>query len=80
MVADINDKASMLKLASSTKVLLSTAGPYIQLGTPIIRACVQAKTHYADINGINTAYISCFGLLHVQQLGRQFSFCVNTMW
>lgn len=51
LVADINDKDSIVKLASSTKVLLSTAGPYIHLGTPLIRACLKAKTHYADING-----------------------------
>lgn len=51
LTADISDSASMLKLTSKTRVLLSTAGPYSQLGTPVLWACLETKTQYADING-----------------------------
>lgn len=78
LVADLNDKDSMFKLASSTKVLLSTAGPYSQLGTPVIRACIQAKTHYADINGEHSGIgydctsLSCFIYLFCWQTTNAF--------
>lgn len=50
LIGDIGQPATMEKVAASTNVLLSTAGPYIHVGTPVVRACIAAGTHYADIN------------------------------
>lgn len=51
IVADIADSASILSMVSSTTVLLSTAGPFAKIGTPVVQACVEAGTHYCDITG-----------------------------
>lgn len=57
MTADISDMDSIVSLAKQTKVLLSTAGPYAKLGKPIVEACLRAKTHYADINGVYSNFL-----------------------
>lgn len=49
--ADISDEESLREMASSTKVVLSTAGPFIKIGTPIVKACVDCGTNYCDITG-----------------------------
>lgn len=41
-------------MVSSTRVLISTAGPYNQCGTPLVDACVRLQTHYCDISGENS--------------------------
>jgi short subunit dehydrogenase-like uncharacterized protein len=39
------------EVASQTKVILTTAGPYAKIGTPVIDACVRHGTNYCDITG-----------------------------
>ena len=51
VVADAHDPASLATLASSTRVVASTVGPYARHGTPLVAACVDAGTHYADLTG-----------------------------
>ncbi len=51
VVADAHDKAALDKLAKSTKVVLSTAGPFALYGTDLVEACVNNGTHYVDITG-----------------------------
>lgn len=46
-----NDKESLRAAFARTKVVLCVAGPFLKLGTDIIEACVEAKTHYIDITG-----------------------------
>ena len=49
--ADSHDQAGMDALASSTKVICTTVGPYASYGTPLIAASVKAGTHYCDLTG-----------------------------
>ena len=49
--ADVNDSASMRRLAESTKVLITTVGPYINYGEPVVAACAAAGTDYVDLTG-----------------------------
>ena len=51
MLGDAEDSASLLRVAQTAKVLLSSAGPYLENGTAVVEACIEAGTHYADING-----------------------------
>jgi short subunit dehydrogenase-like uncharacterized protein len=51
LVGNVDDKASLVSIAQQTKVLISTAGPFAQVGTPIVDACVTAGTNYCDITG-----------------------------
>lgn len=49
--ADVGDRASLDRLAASTRVLLTTVGPYARYGEPVVRACVEQGTDYVDITG-----------------------------
>jgi short subunit dehydrogenase-like uncharacterized protein len=49
--ADVGDRASLDRLAASTRVLLTTVGPYARYGEAVVRACVEQGTDYVDITG-----------------------------
>jgi short subunit dehydrogenase-like uncharacterized protein len=49
--ADINDAASIARMAESTKVVITTVGPYINYGEPLVAACAAAGTDYVDLTG-----------------------------
>jgi short subunit dehydrogenase-like uncharacterized protein len=49
--ADVGDAEGLRRLAQSTKVVLTTVGPYIHFGEPLVAACAEAGTHYADLTG-----------------------------
>lgn len=48
---DVTDPDSLTRMASSTRVLATTVGPYARLGLDVARACAEHGTHYADITG-----------------------------
>src|SRR5918997_1515444 len=49
--ADTDDPASVTRMAESTRVLVTTVGPYARYGMPVVEACARAGTHYADLTG-----------------------------
>lgn len=51
VVADSADPASLADLAQRSRVVLSTVGPYQLYGSPLVAACGEAGTHYADLCG-----------------------------
>lgn len=51
MVADAGQLATLTAVAQRSKVVISTVGPYVHYGEPLVRACVQAGTHYCDLTG-----------------------------
>ncbi len=51
IVADSFDKIALQKLASQTRVVLTTVGPYALFGSDLVEACVNAGTHYCDLAG-----------------------------
>ncbi|MCC6926805.1 saccharopine dehydrogenase NADP-binding domain-containing protein [Novosphingobium sp.] len=51
LVANSDDPASMQALAESTRVVVTTVGPYQLYGEPLLAACVAAGTDYADLCG-----------------------------
>ncbi|MFN5903661.1 MAG: saccharopine dehydrogenase family protein, partial [Novosphingobium sp.] len=51
VVANSDDPASMKALAESARVILTTVGPYQLYGEPLLKACVEAGTDYADLCG-----------------------------
>lgn len=51
ILADVEEEPSIRKMAESSKVLVSTVGPYLQYGEPVVKACVIYGTHYLDITG-----------------------------
>ena len=51
VLADVGDPEVVEAMARSTRVLLSTAGPFAIHGDPVVDACAAASTHYADLTG-----------------------------
>ena len=51
VVADANDLASIKAMVESTRVLLTTVGPYQLYGSDVVAACAQAGTDYVDLCG-----------------------------
>jgi len=51
ITADIADEASLLAMAASARVLITTVGPYLRYGEGALRACIEAGTHYVDLTG-----------------------------
>lgn len=51
IAADAENPASLANMASRTKVVLSTVGPYQLYGDALVAACVKAGTAYADLCG-----------------------------
>jgi short subunit dehydrogenase-like uncharacterized protein len=51
VVADAADEASLRRLCASTRVVVSTVGPYALYGEPLVKACVESGTDYCDLSG-----------------------------
>lgn len=49
--ADAADADSLRALAESARVVITTVGPYIRYGEPLVAACADAGTDYADLTG-----------------------------
>ena len=49
--ADVGDPASLRRVAESARVVISTVGPYIHYGEPLVAACAAAGTDYVDLTG-----------------------------
>ena len=69
IVADIDDPASVRAMAESTKVLITTVGPYINYGEPVVAACAAAGTHYVDLTG-EPEFVDLMWLRHHEQAQR----------
>jgi short subunit dehydrogenase-like uncharacterized protein len=50
-IVDALDHDSCARIASRTKVVCTTVGPYAKLGSPLVAACAEAGTHYCDLTG-----------------------------
>jgi short subunit dehydrogenase-like uncharacterized protein len=49
--ADVGDPASLRAVAEATKVVITTVGPYIRYGEPLVAACAATGTDYVDLTG-----------------------------
>ncbi|MEN9799432.1 MAG: hypothetical protein RL653_3128 [Pseudomonadota bacterium] len=49
--ADAASAASLESLAASTRVLVTTVGPYARHGLPLVEACARSGTHCCDLTG-----------------------------
>lgn len=49
--ADVEDAASLADVAAATRVVITTVGPYLSYGEPLVAACAEAGTDYVDLTG-----------------------------
>ncbi len=50
-VAVDNDRAALAQLFQGKKVVYNVVGPFMQLGGPVVEACLDAGCHYLDSTG-----------------------------
>ncbi|WP_210502939.1 saccharopine dehydrogenase family protein [Nocardioides xinjiangensis] len=51
LVADSTDAAALADIARRTRVVVTTIGPYLEHGAPLVAACAEAGTDYLDLTG-----------------------------
>ena len=49
--ADVTDEKSIADVAAASKVVITTVGPYINYGEPLVKACAEHGTDYTDLTG-----------------------------
>lgn len=67
--ADVNDERSIRSIAECTKVVITTVGPYINYGEPVVAACAAAGTDYVDLTG-EPEFVDLMWLRHHEQAER----------
>jgi len=56
LIADSSDYEGLSKVARSSRIVVSTAGPFSRIGTKLVEVCAHSGTSYADITG-ETAWV-----------------------
>src|SRR5918995_3967396 len=51
LVADSQDAVALAAIAQRARTVATTVGPYQRYGFPLVQACAEAGTHYADLAG-----------------------------
>lgn len=51
VLADVTDADSLRALAERTRLVLTTVGPFLRYGDPLVAACAAAGTDYVDSTG-----------------------------
>ncbi|KWX68101.1 trans-acting enoyl reductase family protein [Mycobacterium sp. NAZ190054] len=66
IVADASQPSTLNELAARTRVVITTVGPYLRYGMPLVAACAAAGTDYADLTGETLFVRRCIDLHHKQ--------------
>jgi short subunit dehydrogenase-like uncharacterized protein len=51
LAADVTDDVSLKDVANRARVVITTVGPYLHFGEPLVAACAEAGTDYVDLTG-----------------------------
>lgn len=51
IIANSNDDASLDDMTKQAQVIISTVGPYLKYGEPLIKSCAHNGTDYVDLTG-----------------------------
>ena len=49
--AEVSDPTSLADVARRARVVITTVGPYLKYGEPLVAACAEAGTDYVDLTG-----------------------------
>jgi short subunit dehydrogenase-like uncharacterized protein len=62
LTADVTDDVSLKDVANRARVVITTVGPYLHFGEPLVAACAEAGTDYVDLTGepefVDRAYVA----------------------
>ena len=51
ITADASQPSTLTSMAAKTQVVVTTVGPFLRYGLPLVAACAAAGTDYADLTG-----------------------------
>lgn len=51
IIADVDDPKSLAEMCQKAKLILNIVGPYRFYGEPVVKACIENKTHHLDLSG-----------------------------
>ncbi|WP_188304762.1 saccharopine dehydrogenase family protein, partial [Streptomyces sp. CBMA123] len=51
LIADAADREALRAVAAGARVVISTVGPYLRYGEPLVAACAESGTDYVDLTG-----------------------------
>ncbi|MBY0287101.1 MAG: saccharopine dehydrogenase NADP-binding domain-containing protein [Mycobacteriaceae bacterium] len=68
IAADASQPSSLNAMAARTQVVVTTVGPYLKYGLPLVAACAAAGTDYADLTGESLFIHECIDLYHEQAI------------
>jgi short subunit dehydrogenase-like uncharacterized protein len=66
IAADASSPATLEAMAKRTRVVVTTVGPYTKYGLPLVAACAEAGTDYADLTGETMFIRESIDLYHKQ--------------
>jgi len=75
--ADVTDEASLKRIAESARVVITTVGPYVHYGDPLVAVCAEAGTDYVDLTGEPEFVDRCYARYHAraQETGARIVHC-----
>lgn len=68
IAADASQPSTLNAMAARTQVVVTTVGPYLKYGLPLVAACAAAGTDYADLTGEALFIRECIDLYHKQAI------------
>ncbi|MGE2733138.1 saccharopine dehydrogenase family protein [Mycolicibacterium vaccae] len=66
ITADASSPSTLADMAARTRVVVTTVGPYLLYGEPLVAACAAAGTDYADLTGETLFIRRCIDTYHKQ--------------
>lgn len=69
--ADSLQPRTLLEMALASKVVVTTVGPYLKYGDPLVKACIDGGAHYLDITGEGRFVENMVRLYHRQAKEKQ---------
>jgi short subunit dehydrogenase-like uncharacterized protein len=66
IAADASSPRTLTALAERARVVITTVGPYTKYGLPLVAACAEAGTDYADLTGETMFIRDSIDLYHKQ--------------
>lgn len=68
IVADATSPSSLHDMVARARVVVTTVGPYTKYGLPLVAACAEAGTDYADLTGESMFIRESIDVCHEQAL------------
>jgi short subunit dehydrogenase-like uncharacterized protein len=68
ITADTSQPSTLNAMAARTQVVVTTVGPYLRYGLPLVAACAAAGTDYADLTGESIFIRESIDLYHKQAI------------